>query len=464
MACPSQPELRAAPRIPNLRDHGEKNCGRDGPTAYEKPRQMLQVEQMETGSSSSHLGMSTRGGGSPIAAAEVPEGAAQQGGGWRRKLQQHQALREAKLAEAESTPHEAASKSEKEDVDQEEEEKEEEARGDSDLLEKMLDLKQQVAASFVELGARAASQANSTNQLVYALQRQEKTYQARISHLEDQLQAAEHQRLQAFRDTGLLAASVLLPQISHMAYGLHDISRHTPAGQYLCRLFTTSTVRHRVDRDSGYFAPRPRLRVVRIQLVVNPKLYEEYMTGLRRLQQCHGGACEPFTMCPQLRVHPNSMPPGWGDLNEHFLLHGAPSNVIKEICEDGFDPQRGGETTGCRFGIATYFAINASKCDIYTDPPAARRPPRDAERKIILARVPLGRVKRVQTPCVDRARAPDDYDCVWGDSREHGGCVDHPEIMIYRRQQAYPQFVVTYVHECPIGALCAECRKRPPAP
>ena len=59
------------------------------------------------------------------------------------------------------------------------------------------------------------------------------------------------------------------------------------------------------------------------------------------------------------------------------------------------------------FGLATYFAPNASKSDIYTD--FAARTPRRAERKLIVARLALG--SRLGSDNWQKARGSTLLDC-----------------------------------------------------
>ena len=48
----------------------------------------------------------------------------------------------------------------------------------------------------------------------------------------------------------------------------------------------------------------------------------------------------------------------------------------------------------------------------------------------------------------------------WAAARSNCGCVDHPEIMIFKEQQVLPLLVISYRHVCPDDALCPECLKR----
>merc|ERR1712224_331793 len=145
--------------------------------------------------------------------------------------------------------------------------------------------------------------------------------------------------------------------------------------------------------------------------------------------------------------------------NEHFLFHGARPEVLDEICKGGFDPRRVGEQVGKLFGVATYLTPNASKADTYTES-FVNRLPKTAQRKVIIARALLGEAHCTMTRMSDATRPPngdDDrpLDSVWADMRTNGGIVDHIEVMLYDKGQAYPEAIVSYSHTP--SCRCAEC-------
>lgn len=258
-----------------------------------------------------------------------------------------------------------------------------------------------------------------------------------------------------------LQASILPQQSRYSEYGLHNVPLDSPTGMFVCNLLESTVVPHRLELRAPDFAPAPRLRVRRVEKISNARLYDKYMTAVSDLEGLYRECgCENLSdVFQNLRVHPASIPIGRPDLNELFAFHGAEPTLVQQICKAGFDPRRAGEAAGKIFGLATYFAVNSSKSDMYTD--WSSRLPRSAERKVILARLVLGRSLRVTAACGDWTRPPDGYDSIWADSRDTGGCVDHREIMVYTQQQALPLFVITYVHECPTTELCSECRRRP---
>lgn len=271
------------------------------------------------------------------------------------------------------------------------------------------------------------------------------------------------QKLQAERDLALgrLQASFLphMPRTLELRGPLPDIPLNSPLGKFVCSLITSTTVRHRVELDSSEFGDAPRLRVLRIEDVRSPILYEKYMTAVQELHDRHRVlGCAPFDVFPHLRVDAASSPAGQVNVNECFAMHGCPSEVVAELCKGGFDPQRARDG---KFGRGSYFAVNSSKCDRYTDPVDSPRRPRAWERKMIVARLALGRVFRLLDDSSDSIRPPDGYDSCWADTRQNGGRVDYPELVIFKEQQALPLYVITYIHECPPDALCSECRQRP---
>lgn len=255
----------------------------------------------------------------------------------------------------------------------------------------------------------------------------------------------------------------ILPHLSGLQSGLYEVPLDGGIGKYIQMLFKETAAQHRKSPEHD-LTPAPKLRVVKVHQVVNEQLYEQYLNRVENMQrssQDHSGFKALSDKFAHLRVHDDSLPPGRVNLNEYFAFHGATSHVVNLICQAGFDPQRGGEGRGKMFGVAAYFAVNVSKSDIYTEAPD-RRLPRRSPRQIIVSRLALGHICRAVEQCPQMARAPDGYDSVYADTRKNGGCVDHPELMIYKEQQALPQYVVTYIHECPEGQLCLKCQQRPP--
>merc|ERR1712060_288049 len=138
-------------------------------------------------------------------------------------------------------------------------------------------------------------------------------------------------------------------------------------------------------------------------------------------------------------------------LNELFLWHGCSAEVARQICDDGFDPQRGGEATGKMFGVGAYFAAHASKSDLYCVPDE------NGVKCMVYARVLLGCSHRALTADTQRHRPPESCHSLWAEAAEFGGCVDFPEYVIYRHFSAVPCYKVFYKHQP--NCECALCRR-----
>lgn len=270
-------------------------------------------------------------------------------------------------------------------------------------------------------------------------------------------------------DMERIQASLLPRSVSTVRdFSVHDVPRSHPKFRFVENLVEQTVASHREEIRSPVFCPAPVLSVVSVQEIVNSKLVNRYIAALDDIQQKRQPeGCRSIPQLANLKLSSMARCAGEADLNEHFAFHGCTTEVRKtQIFMEGFDPQRGGEGAGRLFGVASYFAANISKADIYTDELGAlpsSRAPRNSPRQVILARLCLGKSFRTLTPHRDWHRAPDGYDSVWADCLSEGGCVDHREMMVYKEQQALPLFLVTYVHECPQECLCAECRKRPTA-
>merc|ERR1712194_824801 len=101
--------------------------------------------------------------------------------------------------------------------------------------------------------------------------------------------------------------------------------------------------------------------------------------------------------------------------------------------------------------------------DAYTES-RSNRLKQGAIRRMIIARALFGESHRTTKSMANAIRPPegDDgrpLDSVWADCRTQGGAVDHFEIMLYDRGQAYPEVIVSYIHSP--WCKCAECSKRP---
>ena len=91
-------------------------------------------------------------------------------------------------------------------------------------------------------------------------------------------------------------------------------------------------------------------------------------------------------------------------------------------------------------------ATNASKSDIYTTPNAA------GERCIMLVRTCLGEPQYTKEKMPD-ARKPAEhrdgrgaYNSVVAKTQTQGGCVEHPEFVVFDKAQVLPKYAIWYRH------------------
>jgi hypothetical protein len=138
----------------------------------------------------------------------------------------------------------------------------------------------------------------------------------------------------------------------------------------------------------------------------------------------------------------------------------------------------GGQSVGAMFGIGTYLSVNFSKSDLYADKDGRRR----AERTMFIVRVLVGNYYTTKTQRKDLCTPPDSgndggnsrnnnssysnyntnnlpYDSLYAAPRSEDGCVDHPEVIIYKENQLLPLYLVRYQHA--VGCGCAQCHRRP---
>ncbi|KAK9871342.1 hypothetical protein WA026_011608 [Henosepilachna vigintioctopunctata] len=176
-----------------------------------------------------------------------------------------------------------------------------------------------------------------------------------------------------------------------------------------------------------------RYNIVRIQKVQNKKLWERYS---HRRQEV---------------AEENS-----NQSNERMLFHGSP--FINAIVQKGFDERHA--YIGGMFGAGIYFAEHSSKSNQYvygvlgsTGCPAHKdRSCYVCHRNLLLCRVTLGK-SFLQFSAMKMAHAPPGHHSVAG--RPSSGGLNFPEYVVYRGEQAYPEYFITYQivkpEECPGG-------------
>jgi len=102
--------------------------------------------------------------------------------------------------------------------------------------------------------------------------------------------------------------------------------------------------------------------------------------------------------------------------------------------------------------------LTSRKSDIYTDPNAA------GERCILLCRACLGEPHLANAAMQGALKPPERTDgrgplnSVVALTQSNGGCVEHPEFIVYKEAQALPEYAIWYTHhEC---CLCTHCIAR----
>lgn len=170
-----------------------------------------------------------------------------------------------------------------------------------------------------------------------------------------------------------------------------------------------------------------RYNIIKIQKVRNRKLLERYCHRRKEVAE---------------ENHSQS--------NERMLFHGSP--FINAIVQKGFDERHA--YIGGMFGAGIYFAENSSKsnqyvygtcggtgCPIHKD-----RSCYICHRQMLLCRVTLGK-SFLQFSAMKMAHAPPGHHSVIG--RPSVGGLSYPEYVVYRGEQAYPEYLISYQIEKP---------------
>ncbi|XP_053976532.1 poly [ADP-ribose] polymerase tankyrase isoform X2 [Hylaeus anthracinus] len=201
-----------------------------------------------------------------------------------------------------------------------------------------------------------------------------------------------------------------------------------------------STIRQHRDNghSGGIFS---RYNIVRIQKVQNRKLWERYAHRRQEVAE-EVGAAAPSSPSTGNRTTPGSTLP---QANERMLFHGSP--FINAIVQKGFDERHA--YIGGMFGAGIYFAEHSSKSNQYvygicggTGCPAHKdRSCYICHRHLLLCRVTLGK-SFLQFSAMKMAHAPPGHHSVMG--RPSQGGLVFPEYVVYRGEQAYPEYLITY--------------------
>ncbi|XP_076615494.1 poly [ADP-ribose] polymerase tankyrase-2-like isoform X1 [Chaetodon auriga] len=182
-----------------------------------------------------------------------------------------------------------------------------------------------------------------------------------------------------------------------------------------------STIREHRDggHAGGVFS---RYALVKIQKVCNKKLWERYTHRRKEVSE---------------ENHNHS--------NERMLFHGSP--FVNAIIHKGFDERHA--YIGGMFGAGIYFAENSSKSNQYVHgigggtgcPLHKDRSCYVCHRHLLFCRVTLGK-SFLQFSAMKMAHSPPGHHSVTGRPSVNGLAL--AEYVIYRGEQAYPEYLITY--------------------
>ncbi|XP_018522092.1 LOW QUALITY PROTEIN: poly [ADP-ribose] polymerase tankyrase-2-like [Lates calcarifer] len=182
-----------------------------------------------------------------------------------------------------------------------------------------------------------------------------------------------------------------------------------------------STIRE--HRDGGHAGGVfNRYNLVKIQKVCNKKLWERYTHRRKEVSE---------------ENHNHS--------NERMLFHGSP--FVNAIIHKGFDERHA--YIGGMFGAGIYFAENSSKSNQYVYgigggtgcPTHKDRSCYICHRHLLFCRVTLGK-SFLQFSAMKMAHSPPGHHSVTGRPSVNGLAL--AEYVIYRGEQAYPEYLITY--------------------
>ena len=258
----------------------------------------------------------------------------------------------------------------------------------------------------------------------------------------------KHANLGRKHERAQLALLNQLPRYSRVA-----LKRKDPTFAYLQQQFVSSVLAHRPGPREAHCSP-PKLSVVRIERIYNPRLQEKYLAEVQDIAGLVERRATPVSINAPCVESFQSL-----CINEYLLYHGASVDIVERLMKQGLDPRYAGENKGKLFGSGSYFAANSSKSDIYTTPNAA------GERCILITRVCLGEASIATTPCPQATRPPERVDrrgplnSIVAATQSGGGCVEHPEFIVFKEAQALPEYAVWYQHEADCN--CTHCYNLP---
>ncbi|VDI54719.1 poly [ADP-ribose] polymerase 10/14/15 [Mytilus galloprovincialis] len=204
------------------------------------------------------------------------------------------------------------------------------------------------------------------------------------------------------------------------------------------------------------------INVTKIERIENYGLFDKYLTTKKKFYRrlADGKTC---TALEKVYAGGNKISSGpiktahrsmTADLdlasyaNEHWFFHGTSDQYVDNIINKGLDDRLGGDKG--MFGRGIYAAESSTKADQYADESSSKRQNKD--RKMLLTRLLLGNMyvtkeaKQFKTPpCADCLKT----DCTKGhhtlfDSVVADGKWLFREFIVYRSEQCYPEYLITY--------------------
>ena len=228
-----------------------------------------------------------------------------------------------------------------------------------------------------------------------------------------------------------------LPHYSQYSQARQEPLRpNDPVYAHLERCFVQRVTRHRGPKQGDPHREAPKLKVVRIEQIFSKRLQDKYLAAV----QDEIGLCGSQLTSLQDTIDAIPVRSFEGtNMNEFLLYHGAPTGLIPRLVLQGLDPRNAGTHFGKLFGAGTYLASHSSKSDIYT------KPNEHGERCALLVRACLGEPHTAETQMSEALRPPERPDkrgplsSVVAATVGQGGCVEHPEFIVYKDSQTLPQ-------------------------
>ena len=265
----------------------------------------------------------------------------------------------------------------------------------------------------------------------------------------------EINELQEAKNTAAQAIMSALPHFTRYCRTTTEVLQEGDlVRESLIRTFLDSVTKHRPWPCAPHCA-EPTFVVDRIERILTPRLQDKYVSELQDL----AGLCERKVEAIPTPAHAIPVQSFRGlHLNEFLLFHGLPSEIAKRVLLQGLDPRYAGEHFGKLFGQGIYTASNSSKSDIYTTADD------DGRRCMLVVRTCLGEAHHADSAAPKMLRPPERADgrgplsSVVARTLHDGGCVEHPEFIVYKETQVLPEYMIYYRHAA--ACACTHCAKK----